>query len=119
MMKKDGKKAKAAKAGGVDWPFYDFGPLAIAIGPHPDDDEAFGLFIVVGETGYTVADYADEETAREGAAALDEAIESAAREGGGHIHEEACDHEVSLAPSRTRKPSGSARSAKKPGKRGR
>jgi hypothetical protein len=118
-MSKGGKKAKASKGSGEDWPFYDFGPLAIAIGPHPDDEEAFGLFIVVGETGFTVADYDSEEAARAGSQALDEAIETAAKEGGGHIHEEACDQEVTVAPSKAKKPSKPAPSKQKPGKRGR
>lgn len=127
-MKKD---SKGGKKKGKDWPFYDFGPLALAIGPHPDDEDSFGLFVVVGETGYAVAAYPDEQAAWEGSSALDEAIEAAAKEGGGTIHEEHahgehCDHdhgdgftlELDDDKPKAKGGGGGKKPAPKPGKKG-
>ena len=83
--KKAGKAAKKEQS----WPYYELGGIAIGVSPHPEADDAYALFVVVGETGYAVAGYADEEDAREAAEVLEDAMTEAQKL---HTHDEDCDH---------------------------
>lgn len=83
------KKAAKGKSEAQTWPYYDLGGVALSVSPHPEAPDSYALFVVVGDTGYAVAGYADADDAREAAAVLDEAMAEAQK---GHTHGEDCDH---------------------------
>src|SRR5687768_10767307 len=84
------KKDKAAGKKEQSWPYYELGGIAIGVSPHPEAEDAYALFVVVGDTGYAVAAYADEADAREAAEVLEEAMGEAQKH---HTHGEDCDHD--------------------------
>lgn len=118
------KKKAAAKGGKKEaqtWPYYDLGGVALSVSPHPEAPDSYALFVVVGDTGYAVAGYADADDAREAAAVLDEAMSEAQK---GHTHGEDCDHnheelEISLddLDDEPKKGKGKAKKAAKPAKK--
>lgn len=122
-------KKKAAAKQEQSWPYYELGGIAIGVSPHPEAEDAYALFVVVGDTGYAVAGYADEADAREAAEVLEEAMGEAQKlhshEGHDHGAEE---FEIELddledAPKKKKKKEkakakAKAKAAKKPAKRG-
>lgn len=72
------------------WGFYEIGDFSIGVCPDPEQEEAFGLYILVGETGFALAYYPDEEAALHALEILSQAMEAIA---GQHVHGPDCDHD--------------------------